>query len=168
MKEGIPRLPVGKAPKWFFVRQVWFALWGGRFPIRGTDGPGANVKVEWVGGNYEISVVPKGGSSASRWQKPYKELDPSVSVSRGTWVYISPSNPIVLTGLTDLVSAATVRAYPGIWEAAKNVPAKSGSSYNVPQVDFPGGTGTPSGTPLRGDADGDNVFWILITPTCEL
>jgi hypothetical protein len=102
-----------------------------------------------------------------RWQSP-KELDPTVAVKKGIWVYISPNNDIVITGLNDLVAGTNKKAYPGIWEAAKDVPATDGTSYNVPQIDYPGATGTPSGTPLKGDLDGDDVYWILICPTCSL
>lgn len=103
-----------------------------------------------------------------RWQKPYKELDPTVAVTEGTWVYISPSNDLVLTGYTDPTGGAGTKAYPGIWEAAQDVPPTDGTNYNVPQTDYPGATGTPSGSPLQGDLDGTGVYWILICPTCGL
>lgn len=107
----------------------------------------------------------------SRWQKPYKELDPDRAVAKGTWVYISPSNPIVTAGMTDPIAGAGTKAYPGIWEAAKDVPASTGvDDYNVPQTDYPGATGTPTGTTpnYKGDLDGADVYWILICPTCGL
>ena len=106
-----------------------------------------------------------------KWQKPYKELDTDRSVTKGTWVYISPNNPIVLTGMTDPIAGAGTKAYPGIWEAAQDVPASTGvDDYNVPQTDYPGATGTPTGTTpnYKGDLDGSAVYWILICPTCGL
>lgn len=113
-----------------------------------------------------------GGSQRDiRWQEPYKELDPDLAVSKGTWVYISPNNPIVTTGMTDPIAGSDTKAYPGIWEAAQDVPASTGvDDYNVPQTDYPGATGTPTGTTpnVKGDLDGDNVYWILICPTCGL
>jgi hypothetical protein len=101
------------------------------------------------------------------WQTPYKELDPTVAVAVGTFVYLSPGNPLVTTGLTDLVSGLVVNAPAGIWQAAQNVPAQvtvsSVVKYNVPQIPYPGASGaTPSGTPLKGDLDGANVFWIFL------
>jgi len=112
-----------------------------------------------------------GGQAATeaRWQEPYKELDPDVPVDKGTWVYISPENPLVTTGMTDPIAGSATKAYPGIWEAAQDVPASTGvDTYNVPQTDYPGATGTPSGSPLKGDLDGESVYWILICPTCGL
>lgn len=106
-----------------------------------------------------------GGSGAAAeivgWQQPYKELDPTLVVPNGTFVYISPSNTIVTTGLTDAVSMATVKSVAGIWEAAQDVPAKT-STYNVPQLPYPDATGTPTGSAgnVKGDLDGANVFWI--------
>lgn len=104
-----------------------------------------------------------GGSSTPFifWQTPNRELDPTVTVSSGTFVYISPENPLVTTGLTDLVSTELVQAMPGIWQAVQDVPSEAlvGSvmSYNMPQV-VP--TGSVTGTPLKGDADNAALFWI--------
>lgn len=103
-----------------------------------------------------------GGTTASgfKWQEP-KELDPTVAVAEGTFVYLSPNNPLCVTGLTDLVTDTKLRAPAGIWQAAKNVPAQDEAlKYNVPQKPYPDATGTPAGSPLEGDLDGDNVFWI--------
>ena len=105
-------------------------------------------------------------AGSSRWQKPKKELDPSVAVRKGTWVYISPLNPLVTDGMDDIESGENVKSYPGIWEAAQDVPKTVGGSYNVPTTDYP--STTPSGTPLEGDLDDDTVYWILICPTCNL
>ena len=100
-----------------------------------------------------------------KWQEP-KELDPDFAVDAGTLVYISPNNDLVLTGLTDEVTSTTVQAYPGIWLAAKDIPPVVAGVYNVPTTDYP--STTPSGSPLRGDLDDDDVYWILICPTCNL
>lgn len=113
-------------------------------------------------------VVGDISESVFVWQEPYKELDPSVFVEEGTLVYISPNNDLVTTGLTDPTGGAGTKSYPGIWLAVQNVPASDGTNYNVPQTDYPGATGTPSGTPLKGDLDGAGVFWVLICPTCGL
>jgi hypothetical protein len=71
--------------------------------------------------------------------------------------------------LTDLVSGLLTTSPCGIWEAAQDVPAKvtdpatlpAGTYYNVPQLPYPGATGTPAGAPLAGDLDGADVFWIF-------
>ena len=98
------------------------------------------------------------------WQSPYKELDPKVFVPANTLVSISPGNALVTTGLVDLVSAVTVKAPSGVWCAVQNVPAQVTAGYNVPALPLPGSNITtpavPSGTPLRGDADGVSVFWM--------
>ena len=105
---------------------------------------------------------------SQKWQTPWKELDVTIGVLAGTWVYISPQSSIVTVGYTDIVAAENKKAFPGIWEAAQDVPPTDDEYYHVPQIDYPGATGTPSGSPLRGDLDGDDVYWILICPTCEL
>ena len=117
-------------------------------------------------------VIPKplngshGGTSTFPWQKPQKELDPTVAVSKDTFVYISPLNPLVSPGLVDLISGNITMSRPGIWQAAQDVPVKNGlGKYNVPQTPLPGAGGVPSGSPLSGDADGANVFWLFWAPT---
>lgn len=103
-----------------------------------------------------------------KWQEPNKELDPSIDVEPNTLVYISPDSNLVTTGYTDPTGGAATKAYPGIWLSAQYVPPTDGTNYNVPQTDYPGATGTPTGSPLKGDLDGEDVYWILICPTCGL
>lgn len=134
-----------------------------KIKIVGIDGSEAG-QVFYADGNTVFQI-----STETRWQKPYKELDTDRAVKRGTWVYISPNHSIVTSGMTDPIAGSGTKSFPGIWEAAKDVPASTGvDDYNVPQTDYPGATGTPSGSPLKGDLDGDDVYWILICPTCGL
>lgn len=99
-------------------------------------------------------------SASRRWQEPYKELDPSVDVAKGTWVYISEFNPLVTTGLTDMLTENMERATPGIWEAVQAVPKAVDGSYNVPGANYYDGGVT--GDPLRGDLDESSVYWVNI------
>jgi hypothetical protein len=148
-----------------------------------TDGPGAGAtfNLNAPAPDYYLDVTTPsepvlyvcttGGSNSSsvwaqissglNWQKPHKELDPTVAVAAGTFVYISPANPLVTTGLTDLVLNTPMTAMPGIWMALKNVPAQTTVSgtveYNMPQ---PLTAGATSGSPLQGDADNAAAFWI--------
>ena len=96
-----------------------------------------------------------------QWQIPQKELDPTVAVAKNTVVYISPENPIATTGLTDLILDELMVASPGVWICIQDVPPEitvdSVVMYNMPQVLT---SGSVSGTPLQGDADNANVFWI--------
>jgi len=109
-----------------------------------------------VGGSGGSTWVQIGGGMD--WQSP-KELDPTVAVAAGTFVYVT-------TGLVDLVLGTLTTARPGIWQAVQAVPAKTAAGkYNVPQVPLPGAGSAPSGSPLKGDADGTNVFWIPWCPT---
>ncbi len=102
-----------------------------------------------------------------QWQTPNRELDPTKSVPKNTLVYVSPDNPIVTTGLTDLVSGSVVKANPGVYCSAKTIPAQvtiSGTiKYNVPVNPVPG---APSATgvtsPITGDYDGTNVYWLPV------
>ena len=104
------------------------------------------------------------------WQSP-KELDPTVAVAADTLVYISPLNPLCTTGLVDLDSSgATLKATAGTWLCLIDVPAATGSGYNVPQDPPPGsGVAVPSGSPLRGDLDATDapkVYWLLLKSVC--
>jgi hypothetical protein len=105
------------------------------------------------------------GSGGSQWQSP-KELNPSVAVPQWTCVYISPQNSLVTTGIVDLVSGTVTTSPAGIWQAIQTVPARvvagGVTKYNVPQWPYPGATGVPTGSPLRGDLDGTQVFWAFI------
>ena len=98
------------------------------------------------------------------WQSP-KELDPTKIVSTNTFVYISPNNPLVGTGLVDLVSGNMTLAQAGIWQARVDVPAQvtvgGVVKYNVPQLPYLGVSGT-------GDLDNASVYWILWSqaPVC--
>ena len=108
-----------------------------------------------------------GAAVAGGWDWMYtdhKELDSTLSYAAGKWAYLSPSNPLVTTGLTDLTTGALVKACQGYWLCCKEVKPQSVISgvtkFNVPQFPHPGATGTPAGTPLKGDLDDPNVFWI--------
>jgi hypothetical protein len=125
--------------------------------------PGVGYIIHSQSLNGTVLEITSRNSSSRPWQTPNKELDPTVAVSKGTWVYISPNNPLVTTGLTDLAAGTILQSPPGIWEAAQNVPAQvtvgGVIKYNVPQLPT---EGTPSGTPLAGDLDASTLFWIRI------
>jgi hypothetical protein len=154
--------PVGDSAAAIFMQEVWDIFNDPKKSLF-LSGDGLELKMEkQTNGTYKpIVSIPKQQSSF-RWQSP-KELDPSVSVAKDTLVYISSGNALVTTGLIDIVSATLTFSKPGIWQAAKDVPAEN-DGYNVPQFPYPGATGIPSGTPLSGDLDGENVFWIFISP----
>jgi len=144
---------------------IWEMLFNGKFPFV-SDSKG---RWAWGATGYRyIPNFPTGSSSPGggiRWQVP-KELDTRALVPANTLVYISPGNTLVTVGLVDLVSATTMKALAGTWLAVKNVPAATGAGYNVPQLPIPGSNivtpAVPSGTPLKGDADGSNVFWMPV------
>lgn len=114
-------------------------------------------------------IIP---STGFPWQTPYKELDSSIAVSQDTFVYISNVNPLVTTGLVDLATGQLMKASPGIWQAAQDVPAATVSGYNMPQVPYPpsapvGSVGSAGS--MKGDLDQvqsgqPTVFWILWAP----
>lgn len=115
---------------------------------------------------YLKNKPPQAAPSGFPWQTPNKELDPMVSVTQNTFVYISPNNPLTSVGLVDLVSNQLEKSRPGIWQALQDVPAQNGAgAYNVPQVPYPTNGGPVAGSPLSGDADDANNYWILWSPT---
>lgn len=125
---------------------------------------GAEMVAQSNGGYIaRLPAFPKGGGGSFEfpWQKPNKELDPTVAVKSGIFVYVSPQNPIATTGLTDSVSGEIIIVTPGIWQAVQTVPAQvtvAGTvKYNVPQ---PIAQAATSGSPLEGDADAAGLFWI--------
>jgi hypothetical protein len=102
-----------------------------------------------------MAYMPGGDS----W--PPVELDTTVAHSIGDRVYISPGNILVTSGMIDLDSNILMVSLPGIWRAVTAVPAAVSSQYNVPQLPIPGAYGAvPSGTPMKGDADGAQVHWL--------
>lgn len=121
-----------------------------------TSSPGTPVLyVCTFAGDKTTSVWAKISGGGDSW--PPVELDPTQVCAAGDWRYVSPLNPLVTTGLKDLVAGSVIKAKPGLWRAKKAVPAQatvSGvTSYNVPQLPYPGASGT-------ADIDGTNVFWI--------
>ena len=72
-------------------------------------------------------------------------------------------NTLVTSGMIDLDSDIQTFTDPGIWRAVKAVPAMSESMYHVPQLPLPGANGTvPGGSPMKGDADGADVYWLMV------
>ena len=132
-------------------------------------------KHEMIASRHQFLGRPRllmgGGGGGWQFQSP-AELDPTVAVAANTVVYLSPGNPLVTTGLKDLVAGAVIKSLAGLWVAKMAVPAQvtiAGTvCYNVPQLPYPGAPGTPAGTPLAGDLDGANVFWVFLSqaPVC--
>lgn len=106
----------------------------------------------------DVKIPPASPGGGIEWQVP-KELDPSVDVKVDTLVYLSPQNPLVTTGLMDLVEGTLLQAPAGVWLCVQDVPAAASGQYNVPQ---PLVQGAMSGSPLKGDSDSPTVFWVQI------
>ena len=146
---------------------IWEMLFNGKFPFISDS----NGKWAWGATGYRYTPnFPTGASGIGRggikWQTPYKELDPSIAVSKDTLVYISPKNPLVTDGMKDKVTGTVLFATPGIWLAIPDVPAQTSDTppkFNVPQDPPPGSNvSAPTGTPLKGDADASGVYWLLV------
>ena len=111
-------------------------------------------------------------AGAWKWQTPYKELDSSKAVAKDTFVFVSEANPLAVDGLIDLDSGALVKARPGIWQAAQDVPAQvtvdAVVKYHVPTLPYPpaGPVGSVgSAGSMQGDLDqtvssAPSVYWI--------
>jgi len=101
-----------------------------------------------------------GGASPAtsdfKWQTPYKELDMTKAVKKGTFVFVSTGNELVTAGVGD------VYAVPGIWQARVDVPAYDAELefYDVPTLEAEmtptGGAGA-----LQGSLDAGNLYWIF-------
>lgn len=97
-----------------------------------------------------------GGGAGWDWMYPdHKELDTAYGYDAGKFVYISPLNTLVTTGLTDIVSNTLVQSCEGLWQANRDIPPISGGKFNVPVFPYPTGMGVsaPTGAPLKGDLD---------------
>lgn len=150
-----PRVKSEKSPLWGFLDYLvkWVTSERVLQIVGFTVAEGPSGKV------FTPPPAKPGGTGTFSWQKPNRELDPTKPVTKDTFVYISPGNPIAATGLVDLVSNATTTSRPGIWQALKDIPAKtSAGKYHVPQTPYPTNGGT-------GDADATNNYWILWSPT---
>lgn len=120
-------------------------------------------RIPQANGGVIYEVIPAGvggGGSSDSW--PPSEIDPSVVTPKGAYKYVSPQSDLAVTGMTQLTAGdnlgLTATAPAGRWRAVKDVPAAVAGSYNVPQI--PPQLGAPTGTPLKGDAEGDDVFWL--------
>ena len=132
------------------------------------------IKVEQTtrGTRFHAKIPPaSGGTSGFPWMYPaHKELDPTLAYSAGFVAYLSPQNPLAVTGLKDLASNTLTVAQAGMWLALQDVPAQvvnpgghpAGTYYNVPQIAAQGAT---SGTPLKGDLDASTLFWARLPET---
>ena len=164
----IPPRPIGDDCEARGLQALWDNAWGTH---RKTHRDTPNAKWNYFpDGTDEVIVKPpqsSAGDSGIHWQTPKKELDPTISVSENTLVFISPQNPLCTVGLTDLQTGTILMATAGEWLCVKDCPAATVAGYNVPQDPFPGyNTSAPSGTPLAGDADAPTVFWILQKSAC--
>ena len=109
------------------------------------------------------------GAGGFPWQQPYKELDPTIPVSAGTFVSISALAPLVTnTGIKDAYQKIVLTSIPGIWQALLDVPAyvTIGGTvyYDIPQVQYPWqGISAPTGASghVIGDLDLPRVMWKL-------
>ena len=157
-----PRVPADKGPLYNWLQYLvrWITS------ERVIQIMGFTVK-ETTDGKYFVPNPTVPQLAGLVWQTPNKELDPTKSVLKNTLVYVSPQNPIVTTGLTDLVSGSVTNASAGVYCAAQNIPAQvtvSGTvKYNVPVNPVPGAPSATSGSPLSGDYDGTNVYWLPVT-----
>jgi len=157
-----PPRPTGNSPEAIFMQRVWDVIWD----------PKTKIFVEAVGLKFDktpkgyiphIKPGKGGGKGSFLWQSP-RECNPAVTVPKDTFVFISSDNPLVTTGIVDLVSGTLTKAQPGFWQAAQAVPAQvtisSVVKYNVPQYPYPGDTGYDAGPPVSGDLDDEDIYWI--------
>ncbi len=116
-------------------------------------------------GKYFIPPNVVAGGGRWPWMYPtHIEGDSSQSYSAGYSMYMSALNPLVTTGMTDLVSGANATSCQGVWLAMQNIPAAASSKWNVPQFPYPTNPGTvaPTGTPLKGDLDNAGLYWYYL------
>ncbi len=152
--------PTGNEKQTTFVREVWDQI---RNRLNFYDSPTVRVEQTTRGVRFHSRPGRRGGGGGSNWQSP-REIDPTRAVPAGTKVFITPDNPLVTTGIVDLVSGTLTESEPGTWEAAVDVPAKASVGgtvkYNVPQFPYPGAGGYSAGPPVTGGLDAPAMFWI--------
>ena len=128
----------------------------------------------WDSANSALYIcTSEGDRTTSVWAKVGgegpTEIDPTTVTPKGAYKYVSPESFLAKTGYIQLTPGPhigeTAKALPGRWRAVKDVPAAVSGSYNVPQP--PPVLGVPAGTPLKGDAEDSNVFWIQDGPTYD-
>lgn len=159
-REGIPKLPSGQTPKFFFMRCLWFAIWGGKFPFQDTD----TVKCIFENGYYGFKAAPQnnGGGSGWFWRKGSRLYgDPAKnSYQENQVVKILETDSIVTAGIVCAGSATPVKAQPGKWVATRNVKSLKNDGTDNPAL-------IPQIPQLSGSLDPDNAgnFWELITPS---
>ena len=155
MRDLTPPCPTGSDRKSTFMQWVWRKL---TKELRFCDS--ATIKVNRRVSGISFDAIGSSPSFKFPWQYP-KELDPTVPVQSGEFVFISAQNPLVTTGLHDVQSNVLVKATEGIWQALQFVPAQISQSgttaYNVPHALAEVAT---AGSPLRGDADDGTLFWL--------
>ena len=132
-------------------------------------------------GQYALKLASQlqGEGGGWDWMYPdHKELDSTLAYSKGKAAYISPNNDLVANGRFDPVALTMVTSVAGIWLCVKDVPTQTSTTYlgaavyqyNLPQLPYPGATGTPTGSAgnLKGDLDGSNLYWVYLgqAPTC--
>lgn len=152
MKLARPNLPTGTTPKMFFMRCVWFALWGGQFPFASTD----TVTVEFLNGYYSFRCRPGGlaGQSGWRWADAGRLYDKDNSYSKDELVWIETANDIVTTGATDVDTGTLQYGSPGLWLCLQDSAPVSGTptKYYVPREPWP----------VADDPTSESNHWMLI------
>jgi hypothetical protein len=92
-----------------------------------------------------------------------KDRSYSGDKSVGDWVWVSPTDTVVITGVTDPDTNLTVKSYPGAYLALQNVspvpdpdhpddPTKT--KYHIPQPNLP----------VPNNLDDPKNYWLLISP----
>lgn len=119
--------------------------------------------IHYADGNTVWQLSSSGGGKFWMYED-HREGDPTFPYAADTFMFLSDNNPLVTTGMIDLVSGLRAFSKPGFWQVgSNNVPAQvvvSGvTKWNVPVYPYPGATGTPTGSPLKGDLD-LGQFWI--------
>ena len=154
----------GNGPESDFINRVLGRL----LELQFYDSQTIKVEQTTRGTRFHAKPSRGGGSIAGlQFQQPYVELDPTIAVKARTIVSTSPTNPIVTTGLYDLVSGALVNCDVNYWVAAVDIPAQvvnpagrpAGTYYNVPFMP-PSVAWVSSPGSQKGDLDQPGIVWL--------
>ena len=155
-------MPSGQTPKFFFMRAVWFAIFGGRFPFTDSN----TVKWSWDNGYYSFSAAQQQQAAASEQQFLVKDDLGSCLKCRswdgknegGSDVFVAKPISLRKANVGDIQNGVTY-AY------TYSLGSPDSTSYSGDITDTTVGTGDGSGSPNIPGNDVSAIHYLVRTNT---